>query len=117
MKIDAQGHDLSVLAGAGAELLRGVDEVSMETLHDECDGIYDEQPNCSATVLRMATLGFRPSGRFRCDQSRHFTQGSGCEANVLFRNVAAPPLDAGGAGSGRNLLKGKRRGRGRATRS
>ena len=94
LKVDAQGSDLSVLASAGASALRRVDEVSMETLHDDCDGIYVGQPNCTATLAKMDALGFRPTGRFRCDQKRHFTQGSGCEANVLFRNLAAPPLAA-----------------------
>lgn len=89
LKIDAQGMDLSVLAATGTELMRRVDEVSLETLNDDCDGIYEAQPNCSTVVRKMATLGFRPTGGFRCDARRYFTQGSGCEANVDFRNDAA----------------------------
>ena len=123
LKIDAQGSDLSVLAAAGASVLRGVDAVSMETLHDDCDGIYEGQPNCTTIVLGMAALGFQPTGGFRCELKRHFTQGSGCEANVDFRNANAPAATApelismagggnggGGGGGGRGF---KRRGRGR----
>lgn len=95
LKIDAQGSDLSVLAGAGARVLRDVGEVSLEALHDDCDGIYEGQPNCTTIVAGMATLGFHPAN-FRCDQKRYFTQGSGCEANVNFRNAGAPPPDEGG---------------------
>ena len=91
LKIDAQGSDLSVLVGAGAGVLSRVDAVSLETLHDECDGIYEAQPNCTTVVSTMVTLGFVPSNHFSCRERRHFTQGSGCEANVEFRNVAVPP--------------------------
>ena len=91
LKIDAQGSDLSVLAGAGAGVLRAVDEVGMETLHDDCDGIYEDQPNCTTIVAGMAALGFHTTGSFRCEKRGYFSQGSGCEANVIFRNAAAPP--------------------------
>lgn len=103
LKIDAQGSDLSVLSGAGARVLRRVNEVSLEVLNDECDGIYEGQPNCSTVVGDMEALGFRPTSSFRCLQKLHFTQGSGCEANVNFRNVAA---------SGPRGNKKKRRGSG-----
>jgi len=101
LKIDAQGADLSLLAAAGAGLLRRVAEVSLETLHDSCDGLYDGQPNCTTTLSSLRTLGFEPTGEFSCDEGRHFHQGSGCEANVLFRNVAAPPVPAPGTRGGR----------------
>ena len=39
LKIDAQGSDLGVLAAAGAGLLSRVDEISMEALSDDCDGL------------------------------------------------------------------------------
>ena len=71
-------------------------KISLETLHDDCDGIYEGQPNCTRVVAKMATLGFRPSGQFRCDQKRYFTQGSGCEANVRFVGTDAPPPAARG---------------------
>jgi FkbM family methyltransferase len=102
LKIDAQGSDLGVLMAAGASLLRRVDEVSMETLHDSCDGIYESQPNCSTVVREMDGLGFVPQRGFRCSAGRFFTQGSGCEANVVFNNKAVdllgrPASTGGGA--------------------
>ena len=107
LKIDAQGSDLGVLMAAGASLLRRVNEVSMETLHDSCDGIYDQQPNCSTIVREMDALGFLPQRGFRCSAQRFFTQGSGCEANVLFNNkaVAAAPTD-GTEDGGDSMLAG-----------
>ena len=104
LKIDAQGVDLSLLTAAGASLLRRVTEVSLETKSDHCDGLYEGQPNCSTVVRSLAELGFHP-GRFQCDDPRAFTQGSGCEANVLFRNIAHPSAV---------LLDGKRHGAHRA---
>jgi FkbM family methyltransferase len=92
LKIDAQGSDLSVLAAAGAPLLRRVGEISMETLHDSCDGIYESQPNCSTVVGAMARLGFSPRD-FQCTRQSAFTQGSGCEANVNFYNTLEPPAE------------------------
>jgi hypothetical protein len=89
LKIDAQGADLSLLAATGTSLLRRVGEVSLETLHDTCDGIYEGQPNCTTVVRAMNILGF--STQFSCMDARLFRQGSGCEANFLFRNVAWPP--------------------------
>ena len=109
LKIDAQGVDLSLLSAAGAGLLRRVGEVSLETLRDTCDGLYDGQPNCSTTLSTLASLGFAPErSSFRCDDPRFFTQGSGCEANLVFRNLAWPP-PAPQPGS-----KGLRRGGGRS---
>ena len=107
LKIDAQGADLSLLAAAGAGLLRRVAEVSLETLRDSCDGIYDNQPNCTTTVDALHVLGFEPLGAFRCDEPRHFTQGSGCEANVLFRNRLAPPAAPSMARAARFRSKGR----------
>lgn len=92
LKIDAQGSDLSVLEAAGTTLLRRVDEISMETLNDACDGIYENQPNCTSVVQAMSSLGFAPMD-FECSNKRHFTQGSGCEANVRFRQVLLPPRE------------------------
>ena len=83
LKVDAQGHDLGILTAAGASRLRRIDEISMEVLHDDCDGLYEGQPNCTAVMRQMDHLGFLPRGDFRCAEKRHFTQGSGCEANVL----------------------------------
>ena len=100
LKIDAQGSDLAVLAAAGAEQLARVGEISLETLRDSCDGLYDGQPNCSTVVSTMAHLGF--ATRFDCNNARAFTQGSGCEANFVFRNTAWPEQAArsvGGRGS------------------
>ena len=67
MKLDAQGADLSILLAAGAEVLRQVDEIVMETLSDACDGLYDDQPNCSTAVDGMRSLGFLSDSR--CNQS------------------------------------------------
>jgi FkbM family methyltransferase len=107
LKIDAQGSDLSILVGAGARVLSRVSEVSLEVVNDECDGIYEGQPNCSTVVGDMEGLGFRPPASFRCFEELHFTQGSGCEANVNFRNVAVAPFTAG---SHAQRAKNKRRG-------
>tara|TARA_B110001452_G_scaffold82847_1_gene67772 strand:+ start:796 stop:1698 length:903 start_codon:yes stop_codon:yes gene_type:complete len=129
MKIDAQGHDLAVIRTAGEEQLARVREVSMEVLNDECDGIYDGQPNCSTVVEAMRAVGF--SSNRECGEKRSFTQGSGCEGNFVFTRGldggaaagAAPPgkgngraarirTGAGGRGGG-----AKGGGRGRAARS
>ena len=70
----------------------------MEVLHDSCDGLYEAQPNCTATVGEMRRLGFAPlAPRFRCADRAFFTQGSGCEANVLFRNERMAPQPGGPA--------------------
>lgn len=107
LKIDAQGADLALLAAAGAPLLRRVDEVSLEVLHDSCDGLYEGQPNCTTVLHAMHALGFGPAERgmrrFHCAERRAFTQGSGCEANVLFRNVGA---GAGDGAKARRAMRG-----------
>ena len=120
LKIDAQGSDLGVLAAAGKELLRRVDEVSMEALSDDCDGLYEGQPNCSTIVRSMGTLGFRAQGAFRCGDPRFFRQGSGCEANAVFDNVDQPGSGSGAAHSAPMRTpsgKGRGSGRGRGARS
>ena len=98
LKIDAQGADLAVLDAAGEAQLARVGEVSMETLSDTCDALYASQPNCTVTLREMRRLGFVTS--HRCDDRRAFTQGSGCEANVVFRNARAAWQAAGLDGSG-----------------
>lgn len=140
LKIDAQGSDMGVLAAAGTPQLRRIGEVAMETLNDDCDSLYEGQPNCSTVLRSMYSLGFAPDGGFSCSKKSAFTQGSGCEANVLFHNVrwpvippatnppageerqadAAPATAAGAgarsgkrAGRGSGGASGKRAGRGR----
>ena len=113
LKIDAQGVDLDLLRDAGAAQLARVDEVSMETLNDGCDGIYDGQSNCSTVVATMRGLGFVT--RSSCNSSRSFGQGSGCEGNFVFRNIRCgatcgrDPTVASDGGRGARKRAGKTR--------
>ena len=105
--------DLDLLRDAGAAQLARVDEVSMETLNDGCDGIYDGQSNCSTVVATMRGLGFVT--RSSCNSSRSFGQGSGCEGNFVFRNIRCgatcgrDPTVASDGGRGARKRAGKTR--------
>ena len=92
LKIDAQGADLAVLTGAGRELHR-VDEVSMETLNDDCDGLYDGQPNCSTIVATMRSLGYLTLKSCSDPRTWQSPRGvPGCEHDFLFyRPDRQPP--------------------------
>ena len=70
----------------------------MEVLNDECDGIYDGQPNCSTVVEAMRVIGF--SSNRECGEKRSFTQGSGCEGNFVFTRGLDGGAAAGGAAAG-----------------
>mgnify|MGYP002008632346 FL=1 len=110
LKIDAQGADLAVLTGAGSELNR-VDEVSMETLNDDCDGMYDGQPNCSTVVATMSRLGYLT--RKNCSdpktwQSRQGLQRPGCEHDFLFYRPDRRPGSDLEDRSTRKSLRGRR---------
>ena len=90
----------------------------MEVLNDECDGIYDGQPNCSTVVQAMRVIGF--SSNRECGEKRSFTQGSGCEGNFVFERLdaASAAPTGGGAAKGRGRpRRGGGRGGGRGGRA
>ena len=107
LKIDAQGEDLAVLTGAGRELHR-VDEVSMETLNDDCDGMYDGQPNCSTIVATMRRLGYLTLKN--CSDPKTWQKPNGlpgCEHDFLFYRPDRRPPDVADR-STRKSLRGRR---------
>ena len=92
--------ELAVLLSAGPFLLQKVDSVLMEVLSDQCDGMYEGQPQCTAVVHGMRALGFESN--VQCNSTAVFCEqvktakctlpGFGCEANGTQSALASAPL-------------------------
>ena len=85
LKIDAQGHDLNVVASAGDQVNR-IDYVAMEVVSDDCAALYDGQPKCAEVVEAMTVHGFVPLGKVPC--TPHFPRARFnhfCELELVFR--------------------------------
>jgi FkbM family methyltransferase len=67
LKSDTQGHDLSVLAGAG-ERLRDVAGLLLEA---SIVPFYEGEPTLCETMLALAEHGFSPTGFFPVSRSKH----------------------------------------------
>ena len=65
----------------------------METLNDDCDGLYDGQPNCSTTVATMRSLGYLTLKSCSDPRTWQSPRGvPGCEHDFLFyRPDRQPP--------------------------
>ena len=89
LKIDAQGYELEVLAGAGAALA-GVDEVYCECSFLE---LYEGQPRAGEIISHLHGHGFALAGVFGV---AHSLSGEQMQADLLFRNTGK---DGAGAGA------------------
>jgi hypothetical protein len=78
LKIDSQGADLAILQSGGPQLASRVRLVSLEVVADECEPLYDGQPQCSQVVAAVRALGFEPISPVHC---RLAGDGSGLVPN------------------------------------
>lgn len=72
--------------------------IVLEVISDDCDGLYEDQPKCSATRAILGALGYAPLTPLFCTPSnaprtKHWRQTAwGCELDVVFSRHSAPPL-------------------------
>ena len=81
LKVDAQGHDLSIVQ-SGSALVQGIQEIMLESYPDDCPPFYEGQPLCSVIVAGMAELGFSLWKTPAC------SKGGGCGTqNLIFHRA------------------------------
>ena len=59
LKLDAQGADLSLIQATSAEVLRAkVQAITMEVVFDDCEPLYEGQPQCTQVLGYMLGIGY-----------------------------------------------------------